>query len=811
MKKQHQPKASKKQPSSSPNSNFWEQIAAIPFNLGLLCLLLLALILFGFRNYYFGDLLFLFSDQISSDLLNIYYPNMVAGARRFWEEGMTNWSFYKGMGQMIPSGVHLHPSTWMYQIAGPNNVAYIIPFIAGLKMFLVGLLFFVYIQTRKQGTYVAVVGGILAAFFGYLVLGTSWPAHSKNILNFMVLIVAFELLFEKKQWWWLPLAFFLLRVPNLLFSGFFLAVYAAFRFLTTKGWQWKEGGLLIAKMLGLALLGLAMSAPGMAGSAANLFSGPRLSGNTSYTEELSAVPIFSLESVEHYMTAILRFFSNDILGTSSNFQGWYNYLEAPVFYCGLITLLLVPQLFTFLSRREKWWHGGLLFFWLLFIIFPWARYAFFGFHGNYYKHAFSLFIPFTMLFFAMKALYFIQKEGKVNRKVLIGSLVVLLVLLYFPYLSSEQMQTAIDRPLQLVIAIFLLLHAAILWLWSIPKWRTIMPSVLLLLVVIEAGWMANITLNNREAITKTTFNSPVGYNDYTNEAIAHLKSIDPSFYRVVKLYSSNLTPNITLNDAMVQNYYGTTSYSSHNQINYIRFLQEMGEVSTTDEKSTRYSRGLRRKVLLQGFGSCKYMLNKGETRDFDPNLYTEIAAVGDVQIYEVNTYLPFGFTYDQYINAADLQAIKDYNWRHLALYKGAILDANIQPFFNTLTRYNVQNLPASINLNVINQGVTERRRNSFKMEHFEQDHITGTISTQKNELLFFSIPYDRGWQAKVNGQEAEVYPVNVGFMGIPLPPGNHQIELEFFPPLFYPSWVVLVLGFLVYGYLIYRYVWYKKR
>ena len=43
--------------------------------------------------------------------------------------------------------------------------------------------------------------------------------------------------------------------------------------------------------------------------------------------------------------AILRQFSNDMAGTGSHFLGWQNYLEAPSSYCGLICLLLTPQVF----------------------------------------------------------------------------------------------------------------------------------------------------------------------------------------------------------------------------------------------------------------------------------------------------------------------------------------------------------------------------------------------------------------------------------------------------------------------------------
>lgn len=60
--------------------------------------------------------------------------------------------------------------------------------------------------------------------------------------------------------------------------------------------------------------------------------------------------------------------------------------------------------------------------------------------------------------------------------------------------------------------------------------------------------------------------------------------------------------------------------------------------------------------------------------------------------------------------------------------------------------------------------------------------LTGTISTTKDKFLCFSIPYDEGWTAYVDGEKMELMQANIGFMGVELPAGDHAIELKYWPP-----------------------------
>ena len=84
-----------------------------------------------------------------------------------------------------------------------------------------------------------------------------------------------------------------------------------------------------------------------------LINNPRVSGGASLFHMLSSVPMFTTSPFFANFSALYRLFSNDLLGTGSNFKGLGNYLESPILYIGLPSLLLAPQAFLFFEKRKR--------------------------------------------------------------------------------------------------------------------------------------------------------------------------------------------------------------------------------------------------------------------------------------------------------------------------------------------------------------------------------------------------------------------------------------------------------------------------
>src|SRR5205823_7176971 len=127
----------------------------------------------------------------------------------------------------------------------------------------------------------------------------------------------------------------------------------------------------------------------------------------------------------HYLTAALRFYANDMLGTGSQYRGWQNYLEAPMSYCGLLSLVIFPQAFVRTSWRVRIIYALLIGAIFVPIAFPWFRYLFWAFQGDYYR-TFSLFSLFGILTLAMTAFSGYTREQVLSFVILAITIAVLL-------------------------------------------------------------------------------------------------------------------------------------------------------------------------------------------------------------------------------------------------------------------------------------------------------------------------------------------------------------------------------------------------
>lgn len=94
------------------------------------------------------------------------------------------------------------------------------------------------------------------------------------------------------------------------------------------------------------------------------------------------------------------------------------------------------------------------------------------------------------------------------------------------------------------------------------------------------------------------------------------------------------------------------------------------------------------------------------------------------------------------------------------------------------------------------------REGAFHVTEQKGSTLTGTVTAKENQALFFSIPYDKGWQVYVDGEKVETFPIDsdeetewdedgtahqVGgddgaLLGAVIPAGTHTVTLKFRAP-----------------------------
>ena len=83
----------------------------------------------------------------------------------------------------------------------------------------------------------------------------------------------------------------------------------------------------------------------------------------------------------------------------------------------------------------------------------------------------------------------------------------------------------------------------------------------------------------------------------------------------------------------------------------------------------------------------------------------------------------------------------------------------------------------------LDEAIETRKQNAFYDTVVTDNHIEGKIELQDTMMVYTSVPYDRGWSVKVDGEEVEYEKVNLGFIGFELNEGIHEVEFDYQIPL----------------------------
>ena len=69
--------------------------------------------------------------------------------------------------------------------------------------------------------------------------------------------------------------------------------------------------------------------------------------------------------------------------------------------------------------------------------------------------------------------------------------------------------------------------------------------------------------------------------------------------------------------------------------------------------------------------------------------------------------------------------------------------------------------------------------NALKNIKLEKGNMTAQSDFAKERLVFSSIAYDKGLKVLIDGQEAEYYDIQQGFLGFKVPAGKHDIKIDY--------------------------------
>ena len=211
---------------------------------------------------------------------------------------------------------------------------------------------------------------------------------------------------------------------------------------------------------------------------------------------------------------------------------------------------------------------------------------------------------------------------------------------------------------------------------------------------------------------------------------------------------------------------------------------------------------------LRGLLSVEYLITTPEKREsFEDEAdagWTYFADVDGYTLYHNDNYVPMGFTYDYYVTKATYEASVKTLRSNLLLRALVLEDEDVKAYGQYLTELPDAMLD-DLHYDSYTQDCADRRAHSCSVFQMNNAGFHAEITLDKTNLVFFSVPYDDGFTAYVNGEKTDILRVDEGLMAVLCPAGASSIDFVYqaaglsairvVTAMAIPVWVVYVACF----------------
>ncbi len=181
---------------------------------------------------------------------------------------------------------------------------------------------------------------------------------------------------------------------------------------------------------------------------------------------------------------------------------------------------------------------------------------------------------------------------------------------------------------------------------------------------------------------------------------------------------------------------------------------------------------------IRGLLSVQYYFDSGDDGCDMPG-FTFYNRQGNFDIYKNEYYIPMGFTYDYYLTGAQFEDRIDSVKDNVLMKAMVLTTSQINKYSDIL-----QPLPDELIRKTTEEDYLadclDRAKITCYDFKYDSKGFSAKIDLASDELVFFSVPYDKGFSAAVNGKAVEIEKVSNGFMAVRVPAGNaNSIEFSY--------------------------------
>ena len=510
-------------------------------------------------------------------------------------------------------------------------------------------------------------------------------------------------------------------------------------------------------------------------------------------------------------------------------------------YCGLLMLPLVILYFknSKISKKEKRLTAVVFLIFALPITFNYI---------NYIWHMFSVTVFFNYRYSFLATLF----------------------TLYIAYKSYRNLEVN-KKTLTVTYIIMLIISAALLYLtYSAPdyyvylNWKKIILTLILLFLYIVLLIKGKKKIALGIVFVEIILNlSIIGYTSNMPSRSEYNKFIEllSPFTEICSDKRCETTVGFTMNDPLYWNYSGVTSFLSTNNKNGATFLSKVSGI----QEGRNYFVYTYNNPVLNMLMGIEYVM---DTRPF--NEYEVVTVIDGINIYKNNHALGLGYlvdhhalddfdteatgifyqeeflnllkgTEEKYFIELPVEKIDDFtyevtvdiNYSYIYIYSDSapsvngVDNATRELYVYTADEYGIlynkpgddkllleyKEKPEKVKLYYLDYSklvdfYQEFSKKELVIEENTGNYIKGNIAVEEDSVLLFTVPFERGWAVKVNGERVFVFPLADTFTGIYLSEGEYTIELIYKAHGVKESILVSILAFITL--LIYEFMLNKK-
>ncbi len=703
-----------------------------------------------------------FGDFVSQQLMFYYHSNEVVhnGGLLGWDWGTDLGSSFIGSYAFYLVG---SPFFWLSCILPKKAVLYAIPWLLALKHAVAGVTSYAFIRRFVQNKNAAVIGALLYSFSGFQIYNIFFNHFQDVTAFFPLMLIAMEECVNNNRRGWFAASVALMGIINYFFFTGQVVFLVLYFFVRVNCRDFRVDMKKLAALAMEAVIGVAIAAVILAPAAMAILANSRVN------QMLFGKDMVLYGDKTRIVRIIQSFFVIPDAPSRPNLfdSEWGKWSSIG----GYLPLFSMAGVITFMKHKKNHWATLLIWICILCAMIPFLNSAFYMFNGSYYARWFYMPIL-IMALMTSQALDDKNMKWRTGVFVSVYALAILLVISFLPTKNNgktEYFKFASNFPYFLIgMGVTLLCWLGLYYLYQRRKagkpilqravWLTTAASVACTMTMVYFG--KYVGRDGKEYFEK-------GLDGIGTIGISY-ENDDDDYFRL----------DISKN---------RDNYPMFWSLSCMRCFQSVVDPAIMDFYS---SIGITRDVAsrpettsytLRGLFSVKYYFDeiKEGMKELDlPGFVYDHDEVG-YKVYRNEYFLPMGFTYDYYALDEDITEEKN-EVKERMLIKALVLNEEQAEKYSDILTDCAGDYP-----DTKDEYLEECEKHQAEAcEGFEYDsrHFATKITLEEPKLVFFSVPYESGWTATVNGQPVDIERVSYGFMAIRCEAGENAIRFDYEVP-----------------------------